>query len=409
VNVGGKRTLFFLLAGLACITALLFRFMGANAWRLWNVPVMSPSFADMRSILAGVEAERLGYDPLYQNPLDPFGRVMAYPRLWLLLGMFNLNQNDTVFLAGLELALFVVALFVFLDHFDRFTAFLIALLAISPAAMLCYERANNDLIAFFLLACALALAPLSRMISFSLIELTAFLKLYPIVALSCFLRESKKSLVAWLSGGLAIFGLYALLTWRDIRQILAMAPKGVEFNYGVTVIGLWVWNITGSRQMANIVFSFCYLLLYVLMIFLLHRSYLDRHGLQAKNLRALDAFRVGVLIYIATFLQGNTWNYRFIFLVFAVPQLVEWSRTHGVTRMTLASLMISAWAMIFQSNSPGVADLRAVVPFLADEISNWSLLAGLTYLLFASLPDWIREEIRRFFLKYTRRPAAINP
>jgi len=45
---------------------------------------MSPPFADIRSILAGVEAQRLGYDPIYQNPLDPFGRIKAYPCLSLL-------------------------------------------------------------------------------------------------------------------------------------------------------------------------------------------------------------------------------------------------------------------------------------------------------------------------------------
>jgi hypothetical protein len=410
--VPGKKTLLFLLAGLAMSTGLLFHFAGTDAWRLWNVPVMSPSFADIRSILAGAEAQRLGYDPLYKNPADPFGRVMAYPRLWLALGVFNLTQGDATFLAAIELALFLAGLFLFVDRFDRATAFLIAAFLISPAAMLCFERGNNDLIAFFLLACALAVAPLSNILSVLLIEITSFLKIYPVLALGYLIREPRKSLSAWLSGGLAVFAVYALLTWRDIRQILALAPKGVEYNYGVTVTGLWMLNVTGSRQWANALFILAYLLSYVLLLFLLYR--VDRDGLAVpvKNPRALDAFRVGALIYIGTFLQGNTWDYRLIFLIFSLPQLVEWARPPGadrVARLALACVLLSSWAMILSGHSGGTLAPLGVIQFLLNEISSWGLLAGLTYLLLASSPAWIRDEIHRFFEKHTRQIAPSAP
>ena len=403
--MSGKRTLFFLLAGLAILTGLLFHFLGPDAWRLWNVPVMSPSFADIRSILAGVEAQRLGYDPLYQNPLDPFGRVMAYPRLWLILGIFNVDQSDTILLAVIELILFFIGLFIFLDRFDSTTAFLMAAFLISPAAVLCYERANNDLVAFFILACALAAASFSRVFSFLLIELAALLKIYPIVALGYLIRESKRALVIWLSGGVAIFSAYVLLTWRDLQQILAMAPKGIDFNYGVTVIGLWILDITRSRQLANVIFVLSYLIFYILLMFLLYRVDRRKYEFPVENPRALDAFRVGALIYIGTFLQGNTWDYRLIFLIFALPQLVEWARLpdgHQTARITLACFLLLSWAMI-------LAERVNVIPFLLETVFSWGLLAGLTYLLFASFPAWILDEVHRFFEKYQRHPKAIAP
>jgi hypothetical protein len=68
------------LVGLLLSVGLLFYFMGEAAWRLWNIPVMTPASADTRTILSGIQAQRVGYDPLFQNPLDPFGRSMAYPR-----------------------------------------------------------------------------------------------------------------------------------------------------------------------------------------------------------------------------------------------------------------------------------------------------------------------------------------
>jgi hypothetical protein len=409
VIVAGKKTLFLLLAGLAILAGLLFHFKGADAWRLWNIPVMSPSFADARSLLAGVEAQRLGYDPLYQNPLDPFGRVMAYPRLWLALGIFNLTQNDTTLLAAIELGLFLAGLFLFIDEFDGRTALLIAAFLISPAAVLCFERGNNDLIAFFLLACALAVTPLSKIFSISLIGLAAFLKLYPIFALGYLVREPKKSLIAWLSGGLAVFGAYVLLTGRDIQQILALAPKGVDYNYGVTVVGLWILDVTGSRPWANFVFILSYLFSYLLLVSLLYR--VDRDGLElpAKNPRALDAFRVGALIYIGTFLQGNTWDYRLIFLIFSLPQLAEWAGQPGTARIagfTVVCFMLSSWMMILAGRSGASLTPLSVTRFSVEALSSWGLLAGLTYLLLASTPPWIREEVHRFFEKFARPVTA---
>ena len=70
MTVGGKKTLFLLLAGLAFTTGLLFYSFGADAWQLWNIPAMSPSFADTRSILAGGEEKRLGNCHLYEKPRE---------------------------------------------------------------------------------------------------------------------------------------------------------------------------------------------------------------------------------------------------------------------------------------------------------------------------------------------------
>jgi hypothetical protein len=43
---------------------------------------------------------------------------------------------------------------------------------------------------------------------------------------------------------------------------------------------------------------------------------------------------------------------------------------------------------------------------LFDEILNWGLLALLSYLLIATLPDWIRQQIALFFEKYSRLVRA---
>ncbi|MGE5251076.1 MAG: hypothetical protein ACM3QS_12805 [Bacteroidota bacterium] len=411
--MNGKKLLLVWLVGLLLLVGLLFYFLGEAAWRLWNIPVMQPTFADLRSILAGVEAQRLGYDPLFQNPLDPFGRVMAYPRVWLLLGLLPLSPANTPMLAAIEISLFLAALFFFVDELDRRAVPCMAALLISPAIMLCFERANTDLIAFSLLAAALALLARLPGLAVLITELAAILKLYPVIALGMLLREPKKVAALWLSAGLAVFAVYAAFTWADIRQVLAMASKGVGFNYGVTVIGMWLLDVTGSARLAGAAVALGYLVAYLLLLFALYRSYRDAQAFPITDARWLDAFRVGALLYVGTFLQGNTWNYRLVFLIFTVPQLVDWlragtPRSRRMAGMTLALTLLSAWSPLLGAREPPSSSIPGILQVLFDELWNWGLLGAFSYLLFATLPAWIREQITLFFEKY-RKSASLSP
>ncbi|MDR3088351.1 MAG: hypothetical protein LBU39_00845 [Desulfobulbaceae bacterium] len=54
---------------LVLLFCVLFHFYGYNnTWKLWNIPVMSPHFMDMRAILHGAESVAQGFDPMIQNP-----------------------------------------------------------------------------------------------------------------------------------------------------------------------------------------------------------------------------------------------------------------------------------------------------------------------------------------------------
>ncbi len=409
--MSGRQLLLALTVGLLLLAGLLFYFLGESAWRLWNIPVMLPSFADARSILAGVQAQRLGYDPLYQNPLDPFGRVMAYPRIWLLLAAFPLSTDSTAAFALAEILLFLVGLFIFAGKVERPAALAIAAMAVSPAVMLCFERGNTDLVVFFLLAAALALPPYLPALAVGLAELSAFLKLYPVVALGLLLRESRKNAALWLSGALAVFAIYLALTRSDIRQVFAMASKGVGFNYGVGVIGLWLRDLSGSAPLGAAVLACSYMAAYALLVFALYRSQRLAPALAVTTQRLLDAFRVGALLYVGTFLQGNTWDYRLVFLIFTIPQLVDWSRgqlssARNVARLSLALVLLSAWIPLLGASEPPTSSPAAILQVLVDELTDWVLFAALCDLIFASLPDWVREQVQLFFAKYRRLARA---
>ncbi|PSB54296.1 hypothetical protein C7B61_22430, partial [filamentous cyanobacterium CCP1] len=105
----------------------------------------------------------------------------------------------------------------------------------------------------------------------------------------------------------------------------------------------------------------------------------------------IDAFRVGAMIYIGTFLLfGNNWAYRLIFLIFTIPQILFWIKTESslsrLSTLTLFSIILTMWIKMIGNWEPSRWE-RVVMYF--DQFNNWVLLFFLTYMLFVTLPRWI--------------------
>jgi len=119
----------------------------------------------------------------------------------------------------------------------------------------------------------------------------------------------------------------------------------------------------------------------------------------------VDAFRIGAGIYIGCFLLMNTVDYRLVFLVFAIPQLVVWMRDCDkgdslVPRITFSAIMFSLWSNVV------MRFLGRKITFAMEEFSNWIILVGLLYLFFSSLPEWFKNDLRRLFCFKKCYPSA---
>ena len=128
---------------------------------------------------------------------------------------------------------------------------------------------------------------------------------------------------------------------------------------------------------------------------LLHSSRMN-----AQDSLNLDCFRAGSAIYVGTFIIGNNWDYRLIFLIFLIPQLTLWStgselRARNAARFALLAIFISMWYLVIWKV------LRKYSTVL-DESSNWLLFSLLVYLLVLSAPDWVKESVQ-YPLRLTSR------
>lgn len=397
----GRKFLLILLAGFILVFATLVHFLGEKTvWEALDIPTHHPSFIDLRGVLTGLDAARLGFDPIFENPLDPYDRPVVYPRIWLAAGWLGLTEKHTEQVALLLLAVYAISLFVGLKSYDRTTAVWMALVICSPAALMCYRFANLDLVIFILLAWMLTLDRYSIFWSIGLLELAAFLKLFPIVGLGYLLKEEQKRFFQLFMIGLGVFALYLILTWNDTLWILGHAPKGALENYGIGVVAFRVYEVTNSRLLNGITTIPFYIISYAILFAALYFSNRYKGKLSIDDNQFIDAFRIGALIYLATFIQGNSFNYRFIFLVFAIPQLALWTMQRkdlqSVAVGTLVFLILSCWGMVLTKILP------INLGFALDEIANWGLFFSLFYMFLISSPAWIRAEISSFFIRHQR-------
>jgi hypothetical protein len=405
--MNGRKALLLIVLFMLTLIGLSFRFYGYEAtWHLWNIPTLMPPFTDLRLLPGSAESYRAGFNPIYNNPGDPLGRHFNYPFAWYFVFYTGITQDDTVWIGAVLAIGYLFCALIFSRRIELPSACLIAIILFSPASMLAVERGNVDLLIFILCTLALLFLENHTWLATVILMTASFLKLFPIFGLAILLRETRSRFLIISLSAFTIFLVYAGLTYSNISASFAYTEKGAELSYGVNVLPLYLEQLFHSKQLFDLLTPIFSLIGLGLSLF---GFYL---GSQADSLpinesRHLSAFRLGAMIYVGTFFLGNNWDYRLIFLLFTVPQLVEWaieSPARKPARWTTASLVIACWYLInlYIFNSFPLAE--HIVYFL-DQISKWGLFAGLCYFFLASAPEWLKTEIKKAFVFRQRKSA----
>lgn len=369
----------------------------------WNIPIDPPGFYDSRQFAFAAESYYQGYDPMVINPAHDRGTKFNYPRIWNLLFPLVVNESRTNILGSIVVILFFIGLgiFWFSNKFDNLTYFILSVIALSPVVMLGVERSNIELILFFVLSLALTVLYYSSISGLLLFLFASILKIHPVFGFIYLLKEDKKRFWTFFLSALGLFALYVLLTLNDLYLVYTTTSKGVGTSYGVNV---W-WKGIGHRRFLNLPVSesmemFFQFFAYILAITIITATLFL--GIRQKNCgtyrqgRYIDAFRAGAGIYIGSFLVMTNNDYRLIFMIFTVPQLVAWlsNKEKGIPQaplVTLTAMVLSLWSFFI------MRFLGRNITFVMEEFANWVMLAGFLYLLFSSLPDWLKDYFRRPF------------
>jgi hypothetical protein len=394
----GRLTLaavFAMAAGGAAVVWLLDR-----SGELWTrilsragVPVLIPTFADLRAYTTAWECDRAGIDVFVTNPCDPWRRVLVPPRVPAELGFLGLGESATVPLALGVIAAFFISVLVVAGPLRLLEAPVYAAIVFSPSVLLGLERANTDLLVFVLLTIVLVTVRADgrlRAVSYGSLLLAAMLKLYPIFAAGVLLRHGRRRAV---EAGFAVvlpFAIYLLLTRDDLALMRQNMVHFAAWSWGASVLPM-EYGMSGRRETLFAVSGLAVALVLSagLAVILRHRP-APRDGYVSQN---LDAFWIGASVYVGTFAVAANHNYKLVFLIFVVPQLLSWMR-ETKPRVPCAGLaLLATVAMCWVGVEIPVVPDRGEkliwarqVWFPFDEAVGWVLFAYLATALLLPMP-----------------------
>ncbi|MCB1131461.1 MAG: hypothetical protein KDN05_10060 [Verrucomicrobiae bacterium] len=368
----------------------------------WNLRVLQPPYEDARGITSGVECSRSGGEPWISNPCDPWERRFNYPRTWLLLKHFGLNQSHSKGLAIAFAISFAFGVLLFPSSSLTILSGLVILTGIfSPAVMLAIKGGNNDLVVFGLLSLSVHFiisqrktAPIASVTS---VFCAFLLKFYPVVAASGFAVLPRKQLTIRLVSLAGMVAVYVLARRDEIQTVLEATPMAAISSYGRSVAVTRLAQI--SPQIEGLATALSWIGV-ALAVALFVSSFFRNQSLPAlveSDRWTVCAFLTGSSVFCGTFLVGNNWDYRLMFLLFSFPCLVSFcqaseKRIKVVAALTLLASIASFWHLgIWNALKTVPYGSQASVAF--DELCNWIAFIGLAYLMGIILSPLLQRPI----------------
>jgi hypothetical protein len=343
------------------VVMLSFRAISGSApWAHVGVSPGGLSFADLRSVTSAWDCERHGTAVFPQNPCDPFGRPANYPRVWISLWHLGLGEGDTVPLGVAIGVLFYIAALAVAGPLTIGGGLVYAAALLAPATLLGVERGNVDLLMFVLVVIGVLLLRRSPWLAAIPITAAGVLKLFPATAVVMFARERRR----WVAGAASVVVLlaYVLATLHDIRTLRSVIPRVVPNSYGAGVIPLALHeaHVSWAQSAASVRYLRLGLIALGLLIALALVAARRRPGSTSDV--QLDAFWAGAAVYAGSWVFGNNFDYRLVFLVLCVPQLWVWTRERSGpvpgAGLALGALIATLW-------------LSSVVPPLPFGLQTW--------------------------------------
>ncbi len=376
-----------LASGLAFL-ALLMALRGyENAWKLWNIPASGLRFMDAQVFGAAALAYGEGRDPLRENPHDVNARRLNYPRIWHLMFAAGFKKEHAEALGACFVICLLAGLWLVVPPLTKAESAMMMLAVFSPAVLLGVERGNSDLAVFFLLAASVAVPQATWAAGF--VTFAFMLKLFPLAGLVALLGRPREQ--ALRAGGvvLAFALLYVCYNLGDLILINAATPRGAWIAYGWQVPALRGVDAEGRADPLALLAAGA--VATVIMAASVWAGMVWSRGRITAGGRRLDAFRMGAACFAGSFLLGSSFQYRLIFLLPALPQLLEWARlagpARGVARLGVTSAMLSLWAL-------GLGGVLQAWPsaltsgFWVEQAANWILFGISWFFLAGTLPDW---------------------
>jgi hypothetical protein len=369
--------------------------LGWNAtWRSFGVTPLQPEFFDMHVIndyaacaAAGVDA----YAPQACN-VDNFN----IPSTWLWLGYLGVDGTDSTYLAAIMIALAGVVLTLLVRARPWFAGVAVLAGAISPSVMMGVERGNLDLLIFALVGTAALIyrevIATRSLAAVALLMLGVALKLFPLFCVSLVTRLSKVSIT--IACIFALIGAaYLAWTFDELALIRRNVPTTFILSYGYKTFFLGFDHVRDEAALSPLNLADTWLPAFMVVICLACAIAVAASSVvREKGWFSIDgtvagtAFLFGAGIYCGTYLLGSNFDYRLIFLLLCMPQLLDWNLSRRDGRLIEKCLMVTVLAVLWLNGSADGHGTFLLLP----QILNWLLFLLLATVLSVNLVQNLR-------------------
>lgn len=348
---------------------------------------MSEAFADLITITNTADCNCVFNNPYLNGACDPWGRLYNYPRIWLSVFSFlKLGKSSTIYIGFLYVIFFTFCASKLNFNQSNKNLLFIFMLLISPPILLLLERGNNDVLVFstIILTCygIKANQNLPKNLRLYLPVIIFFilgvLKLYPFILIITILFEkitlTKKTAIMLLFLVFSCFYIYYIKD--DLKLILKNTPNPSDMAYG-RMVKFWIFDYSLElRHKISIILSSFVIILALLTQFIFTKIQFVKSD--SINSSETWLFICGASIYTGTFLIGNNYIYRIVFLLLCLPNLFGLVRQSKLRYFSIAILIMIALRFYFTTFE---AYLPFKQQFLLDLSLSWGLLFSTTTLV----------------------------
>jgi len=296
-------------------------------WNSWGVPAWVSPFFDMQHAAIAWEMTREGVD-VRRTVIPGYDQPLMWPTAWLAFTPLGVTRASLPAFSIAVALIFYVSVFVFLAAGSWGRGLMVGVGAVSPPVLLCLERMNGDLIVFILLLAAMVLngrkAWAAQAAGYGLASFAAMLKLFPVVAIPVLVGRLRRPAVLLALLALLGFAAYVFWDYREIARIGRDAPQMSAYSYGAKAVAEQIVLVAGKAGMsltANVAWMLTCLvvvagsvLLAGYFVFFSARRGVWDAALE-RNSFDLQAFAVGAVIFVSTFVLLKNFDYRLVFLL----------------------------------------------------------------------------------------------
>jgi hypothetical protein len=363
-----------------------------RTWYAFGVPAMQRSFDDSRLMLEGVDCANRGIDPHLEPDCDWRKRPFNYPSVWLSLSKVGLTVNDTNVVGIAIGAVFIFSLLFSFRQTSAMAGLIGGACLVSPAVMLGIERGNTDLLLFFLLVLLSFLVSTfgrwGAVVLAAGVLVTSVLKLYPIAVIVCLFRRQRMTLVV-AAITIILFAWWSYYWRTDLVLVRATTPEFAWESFGYKTFFITLFqhfsqpiarkDAAGYLAPTSLPLFFEIVAKLSLIVAITASAAL---GARTRGHWTIDLrfeserecrFLFGASIFLLTFALGTNFNYRLIFLLLCIPQLVKWAVDRGssVPFQGFAAALITGIVVICW-----VSGAEKTVYRGAGELVSWCLFVG---------------------------------